>query len=151
MLCKRYSIHYSVLGPGLQNTWLMSLRKPAASFPFISQSFSWLMYSKPCRTVTYSKLKLSSGFGPDSKSLSRIVHVCSAVMSRTCRRNTLKSLRRCKKCAGLQQKGLVSILDSFPTHLQSCTSPQVQQLYAATHGCIISSKVLPCVIFAATG
>lgn len=46
---------------------------------------------------------------------------------------------------------LVSIQDSFPTHLQSCTSPQIQQLHAATHGCIISSKVLLCVIFAATG
>lgn len=46
---------------------------------------------------------------------------------------------------------LLSILDSCSTHLQSCTGPQIQRVHASTHACIISSKMLPCVIFAVAG
>lgn len=127
MIYKRYSIQYGGLGPGLQNTWLMSFRKPVGSFPFISPSLIWVTRSKPCRIfmqihIFKAKIELR---------LQRLwQRVWMGVQDR-CHapaQGTLSKVSEDVGNAGLQPRGLASIPDSFPTHLPSCTGPQTQQL-----------------------
>lgn len=90
-------------------------------------------------TSAHSKLKLNSDFGPVHRlgvwegGCTTVLHGHHAPANQI----TIKVL----------EDQFFFCLHSFPTHLRSCSSPQAQRLHAASHGRIISSYALPCVIF----